>query len=166
MGPWACEVCERICTGEGWQGLLHHPCKEGLRVDGESPLLVILSLSFVDNLVVPIRWWSRHGLLHLVGWYSYCFHSLTCTWLWLCLCRLQWAVGSNGFALWWVMIQPRMLLLLVSLNWLCSHVLQFNLMRVEIHELRPEVVTEGKDVLVHYQSRINVWWRLSSKTLA
>ena len=29
----------------------------------------------------------------------------------------------------------------------------FNLVRVEICELRPEVVTEGDDVLVHYQSR-------------
>ena len=34
--------------------------------------------------------------------------------------------------------------------------LWFNLMRVEIHELRPEVVTEDDDVLVHYQSRTNV----------
>ena len=34
--------------------------------------------------------------------------------------------------------------------------LWFNLMRVEIHELRPEVVTEGNDVLVHYQSRTNM----------
>ena len=34
--------------------------------------------------------------------------------------------------------------------------LQFNLMRVEIRELRPEVVTEDDEVLVHYQSRINV----------
>ena len=29
-------------------------------------------------------------------------------------------------------------------------VLQFNLMRVEVHELRPKVVTEGDGVLVHY----------------
>ena len=36
------------------------------------------------------------------------------------------------------------------------NVLQFNLVRVEIHELRPEVVTEDNDVLVHYQSRTNV----------
>ena len=35
-------------------------------------------------------------------------------------------------------------------------VLWFNLMRVEIHELRPEVVAKGDGVLVHYQSRINV----------
>ena len=34
-----------------------------------------------------------------------------------------------------------------------SRVGRFNLMRVEIHELRPEVVTEGNDVLVHYQGR-------------
>ena len=33
--------------------------------------------------------------------------------------------------------------------------LWFNLMRVEIRELRPEVVTEGDGVLVHYQSRTN-----------
>ena len=33
--------------------------------------------------------------------------------------------------------------------------LQFNLMRVEICELRPEVVTEGDEVLVYYRSRIN-----------
>ena len=45
-------------------------------------------------------------------------------------------------------------------------VLQFNLIRVEIHELRPKVVTEDKGVLVHYCSRTNVWRRLSSKTLA
>ena len=44
--------------------------------------------------------------------------------------------------------------------------LQFNLMRVEIRELRPEVVTEGEGVLVHYWSRTNVWWRLPSKILA
>ena len=31
-----------------------------------------------------------------------------------------------------------------------------NLVRVEIHELRPEVVTEGDGVLVHYQGRTNV----------
>ena len=35
-------------------------------------------------------------------------------------------------------------------------VLRFNLMRVEICELRPEVVTEDKGVLVHYQSRTKV----------
>ena len=34
-------------------------------------------------------------------------------------------------------------------------VLWFNLMRVEIRELRPEVVTEDDDVLVHYRSRTN-----------
>ena len=37
-----------------------------------------------------------------------------------------------------------------------SLLLWFNLVRVEIHELRPEVVAEGEGVLVHYQSRINV----------
>ena len=35
-------------------------------------------------------------------------------------------------------------------------VLQFNLIRVEIHELRPKVVTKDEGVLVHYQSRPNV----------
>ena len=35
-------------------------------------------------------------------------------------------------------------------------VLQFNLMRVEIRELRPKVVTKDDEVLVHYWSRTNV----------
>ena len=34
--------------------------------------------------------------------------------------------------------------------------LRFNLMRVEIRELRPEVVAESDKVLVHYRSRTNV----------
>ena len=34
--------------------------------------------------------------------------------------------------------------------------LRFNLMRVEIHELRPKMVTEDDEVLVHYRSRTNV----------
>ena len=51
-------------------------------------------------------------------------------------------------------------------GFLTGILLQFNLMRVEICELRSEVVTEGDDVLVHYRSRVNVWRRLSSKTLA
>ena len=34
--------------------------------------------------------------------------------------------------------------------------LWFNLMRVEIRELRPKAVTEDNGVLVHYQSRTNV----------
>ena len=34
--------------------------------------------------------------------------------------------------------------------------LRFNLMRVEIRELRPEVIAEGGEVLVHYRSRTNV----------
>ena len=33
---------------------------------------------------------------------------------------------------------------------------RFNLMRVEVCELRPEVVTEDDGVLVHYQGRTNV----------
>ena len=39
-------------------------------------------------------------------------------------------------------------------------------MRVEIRELRPEVVTEDNEVLVHYRSRTYVWQWLSSKALA
>ena len=35
-------------------------------------------------------------------------------------------------------------------------VLRFNLVRVEICELRPEVVAKSEGVLVHYQSRTNV----------
>ena len=35
-------------------------------------------------------------------------------------------------------------------------VLRFNLVRVEIRELRPEVVAESDEVLVHYRSRTNV----------
>ena len=45
-------------------------------------------------------------------------------------------------------------------------VLRFNLVRVEIRELRPEVVAESNEVLVHYRSRTNVWQGLSTKTLA
>ena len=35
-------------------------------------------------------------------------------------------------------------------------VLRFNLVRVEIRELRPEVVAKSDEVLVHYRSRTNV----------
>ena len=35
-------------------------------------------------------------------------------------------------------------------------VLRFNLVRVEIRELRPEVVAESDKVLIHYRSRTNV----------
>ena len=45
LRPWlakeglsACEVRERVCTGEGWRVLLRRPCRGGLRMDGE-PLL-------------------------------------------------------------------------------------------------------------------------------
>ena len=48
----------------------------------------------------------------------------------------------------------------------CSFVLRFNLVKVEIRELRPEVLAESDEVLVHYQSRTNVRWGLSTKTLA
>ena len=34
--------------------------------------------------------------------------------------------------------------------------LWFNLVEVEVRELRPKVVAEGEGVLIHYQSRINV----------
>ena len=34
--------------------------------------------------------------------------------------------------------------------------LRFNLVRVEICELRPKVVAESDEVLVHYRSRTNV----------
>ena len=44
--------------------------------------------------------------------------------------------------------------------------LWFNLFRVEIRELRPKVVAESDEVLVHYRSRTNVWRGLSTKTLA
>ena len=39
--------------------------------------------------------------------------------------------------------------------YLASNVLWFNLMRVEIRELRPEVIAEDEGVLVHYRSRTN-----------
>ena len=44
--------------------------------------------------------------------------------------------------------------------------LRFNLVRVEIRELRPEVVAKSDEVLVHYRSRTNVRQGLSIKTLA
>ena len=48
-------------------------------------------------------------------------------------------------------------------SWINS-VLQFNLVRVEICELRPEGLARGDGVLIHYRSRTNKWWGLSSKT--
>ena len=36
------------------------------------------------------------------------------------------------------------------------YLLRFNLMRVEIRELRPKVVAESDELLVHYRSRTNV----------
>ena len=44
----------------------------------------------------------------------------------------------------------------IMLNYVLKLMLWFNLMRVEIHELRPKVVTKDKGVLVHYQSRTNM----------
>ena len=46
------------------------------------------------------------------------------------------------------------------------HVVTVQLSGVAIRGLRPEVVTEGDEVLVHYRSRTNVKRRLSTKTLA
>ena len=45
-------------------------------------------------------------------------------------------------------------------------VLRFNLVRVEIRELRPEVLAESDGVLVHYRGRTNGQRGLSTKTLA
>ena len=47
--------------------------------------------------------------------------------------------------------------LLVSIEetWMNDMVLRVNLVRVEIRELRPEVVAESDEVLVHYRSRTN-----------
>ena len=66
-----------------------------------------------------------------------------------------------------------MIALLRQLTWekqwgeqLCLMLLRFNLMGVEIHGLRPEVITEGNEVLVYYRSRTNVRRRLSIETLA
>ena len=43
------------------------------------------------------------------------------------------------------------------MDWRCREsVLRFNLMRVEIRELRPEVLAGSDGVLVHYRSRTNV----------
>ena len=47
-----------------------------------------------------------------------------------------------------------------------SLLLWFNLVKVEIRELRPEVVAKSDEVLVHYRSRTNVRRGLSTKTLA
>ena len=54
----------------------------------------------------------------------------------------------------------------VYFPWARWDLLQFNLVRVEIRELRPEVIAESDKVLVHYRSRTNVWWGSPSKTLA
>ena len=56
-----------------------------------------------------------------------------------------------------------------GLNFVATEVcrlLWFNLVRVEICELRPKVVAEGEGVLVHYRSRTNVQCGLPSKALA
>ena len=44
--------------------------------------------------------------------------------------------------------------------------LWFNLVKVEIRELKPKVVAESEGVLVHYRSRTNVRRRLSTEILA
>ena len=56
-------------------------------------------------------------------------------------------LGFLGWKWWATKVAPREKLGLL---------LRFNLMRVEIHELRPEGVAESDEVLVHYQSRTNV----------
>ena len=56
-------------------------------------------------------------------------------------------LGFLGWKWWATKVAPREKLGLL---------LWFNLMRVEIRELRPEVVAESNEVLVHYQSRTNV----------
>jgi hypothetical protein len=48
-GPSACEVCERVCTGEGWRVLLRRPCEEGLGIDGESLLNEANIIQICDN---------------------------------------------------------------------------------------------------------------------
>ena len=53
----------------------------------------------------------------------------------------------------------RRTLIQVTLLW-------FNSVGVEIRGLRPEVVAEGDEVLVHYRSRTNVRRRLSTEILA
>ena len=44
--------------------------------------------------------------------------------------------------------------------------LRFNLVGVEIHGLRPDVVAEGDEVSVYYRSRTKMGRGLSTKTLA
>ena len=44
----------------------------------------------------------------------------------------------------------------LMLSYSMVFLLRFNLVRVEIHELRPEVVAESDEVLVHYRSRTKV----------
>ena len=47
---------------------------------------------------------------------------------------------------------PRYQALIIVDNLQGHSVLRFNLVKVEIRELRPKVVAEGKGVLVHYHS--------------
>ena len=65
---------------------------------------------------------------------------------------------KNHVQAFWGWIRPQNL----RTDWL----LQFNLVKVEIHELRPEVVAESDEVLVHYRSRTNMRQGLSTKALA
>ena len=53
-----------------------------------------------------------------------------------------------------MIIQPLQLSSMAHLT--SERVLRFNLMRVEIRELRPKVIAESDEVLVHYRSRTNV----------
>ena len=69
------------------------------------------------------------------------------------------SVQGLGFLLQRCTLLKTMFLSFLGLKWWVTNVapreelgllLQFNLMRVEIHELRPEVVAEDDGVLVHY----------------
>ena len=91
------------------------------------------SVMIVDNLLTYglVLWpsdQSKNILLWICFWPSH--------WSWLVL---TWVEDKCGLQQLW--------------RW---SLLQFNLMRVEIRELRPEVVAEGDEVLVHYRSRTNV----------
>ena len=74
-------------------------------------------------------------------------------------------VQGLGFLLQWCTLPKMMLLSFLGWKWWATSVapreelgllLRFNLMRVEIHELRPKVIAKDDGVLVHYRSRTNV----------
>ena len=64
-----------------------------------------------------------------------------------CILPKTMFLGFLGWKWWATKVAPREELGLL---------LRFNLMRVEIRELRPEVVAESDEVLVHYRSRTNM----------